>query len=309
MSTPCAIVVKCFRSVGYRTNEINDTLMSACFRLCQMSCCRLRQAKSRAEGVGMAAEDTASSAWNSDHRTGKAGSRRGTRGRSTPLQRAMDSKGVAAARKVLFASPRSTTFGLANKAPNTSAVGLAGCDELGGFNGNRRLLVERERRGAQYRKRLEVVLQQAVKVRRDGRATVDFSKKVEKNQSCPCMVRKGETATVSSPCSNNERHGAGPGGECGGCSLTAEMLSHLGPSPGITELELCVEGLTSASLLRACTSLKSLSLNVNRFSSPADLVVGTKLVRLSLRRARSADPNLDFRVVRFINTQSGAPPH
>lgn len=83
---------------------------------------------------------------------------------------------------------------------------------------------------------------------------------------------------------------AGPAERDGAeCDLTADMLSHLGPLQDLAELELCVEGLTSASLVRECTSLKSLSLNVNRLSSPAGLVASKALVRLGLRRVADGD--------------------
>jgi Leucine-rich repeat (LRR) protein len=71
------------------------------------------------------------------------------------------------------------------------------------------------------------------------------------------------------------------------CTVTADMLAHLGPAHLLTALELCVEGLTAVGAsLQQCTALRSLSLSVNRLSSVAPLAANTALEALSLKDNR-----------------------
>lgn len=156
-----------------------------------------------------------------------------------------------------------------------------GCDE---FGRSKDLITERYRRRRGYRERLMALLQQVVEVRRTNSAIFGRSMGLAKSHRSHFSGEGGHTKWNGQVDSKSERETASSDrGVEDACSLTSDMISHLGPLPDITGLELCVEGLTSASLLRACTSLKSLSLNVNRFSSPGDLVANTALVRLELR--------------------------
>lgn len=151
----------------------------------------------------------------------------------------------------------------------------------------RALTLERARRRECYRPRLDDLLEKVL-VRRRMTPPTSPLKELVKGQSIkggiaghgdgrgvrPLM--EGRSLSTTERVTPAERDGAE-------CDLTADMLYQLGPLKDLTGLELCVEGLTSASLLRACTSLKSLSLNVNRLTSPPDLAGGSQLVRLGLR--------------------------
>lgn len=227
----------------------------------------------------MGSEDTVSSLWNAQHRREAEAALRRARALSTPLQRAMDPKGLVAARRLLLCRPGNTNAGNSGKKTTVSSEDMAGCAELEGLGWGRDLVAARYGRRLEYGKRLKGLLHQFLECRRSTSAAFRrsmglFKSKVSGTKGADRVQIKSEKETASSNGDNGDT-----------CCLTPDMLSHLGPLPTIAELELCVEGLTSTSLLRECTSLKSLSLNVNRLSSPADLVENTALVRLELRLA------------------------
>ncbi|CAM9322982.1 unnamed protein product [Ectocarpus sp. 6 AP-2014] len=233
-------------------------------------------ASSRAEGYRMAAEDSASATWNAEFRRQREACLREAWARSTPIQRAVDPRGVAAARALVCADGVRTP-----SKPEPSEL----LDE-------RTILVMEQARRREYCKsHLDRISASALRVRKDRQAAAHTkglgrTLSVHGNKSGARGGSQGEMSfeeDLVSP--KNDR--AGPAERDGAeCKLTSDMLSHLGPLEDLTALELCVEGLTSASLLQACTSLKSLSLNVNRLSSPSGLVVSTSLVRLGLRDNR-----------------------
>lgn len=227
----------------------------------------------------MGSEDTASSIWNTRYRREAEAALRRARALSTPVQRAMDPKGLAAARRLLLCCPENTSAGNSGEKTSVPSGEMAGCAELQELDCDRDLIAARYGRRLEYGKRLKGLLHQLLECRRSTstgfRRSVElFKNNVSGTKRDEGVEAEGEKKTASSDGDNGET-----------CSLTPDMLSHLGPLSTIAELELCVEGLTSTSLLRECTSLKSLSLNVNRLSSPADLVENTALVRLELRLA------------------------
>lgn len=252
----------------------------------------------------MAVEDRECLAWNAEHRLKQEQLRVQTRARSTPIQRAMDPKGIAAARSL-------TCGPLPPSVRDHPGLGLgvengvrARSEGPAGFEQHSRELVqERARRRECYKHRLNRISARSLDA---SNTTESSSKKNEGSAASSTCLGNHSIDSTSRDNGGADRHPRGDSatGRNGGnghnsslegrvrpaerdweeCDLTADMLSHLGPLQDLAELELCVEGLTSASLLRECTSLKSLSLNVNRLSSPAGLVASTSLVRLGLRR-------------------------
>lgn len=232
----------------------------------------------------MAVEDRTCSAWNAEHHREQKVLRLQTRARSTPIQRAMDPRGVAAARSLTCAIPhRSGSFAFGKSVRTRSEPRVE-------FGGSGELTKERTRRRECYTGLLDRIsarslnslttFKTATASKHPGKVSGDSSRRGG-NYDRP----RGGAATAENNHVSPREGRAGPTERDGAeCDLTADMLSHLGPLKDLAELELCVEGLTSASLLRECTSLKSLSLNVNRLSSPAGLVASTTLVRLGLRR-------------------------
>lgn len=242
---------------------------------------RCQLALSRAEGCRMAVEDRTSSAWNAKYRRHQKRCFRQARVRSTPIQRAMDPAGVAKARALVCSSPaRSSSRG----SLVTGTVSRAELQSSTGFDGGR-LILERARRRESCTIHLDNISARVLQIRSRRQAeimrldkTLNGSGKFDAlaNSLGGAPLREDQVSPREGRVGPAERDGAE-------CELTMDMLSHLGPLQALTALDLCVEGLTSASLLQACTSLKSLSLNVNRLSSPAGLVVSTSLVRLGLR--------------------------
>lgn len=209
---------------------------------------------------------------------------RRARALSTPLQRAMDPKRLTAARQLLSWCPRSKMPIDSEGTSSTPTEETAACDE---FGRSKHLIVERYGRRVKYRDQLLELIRKVVQVRRTKSTTFNCAIGLTKRSDIPFEWRGGYTERNGQVCSKRERETVPlDRGIEDACSLAPDMISHLGPLPDITGLELCVEGLTSASWLQACTSLKSLSLNVNRLSSPADLVANTALVRLELRQGR-----------------------
>lgn len=229
----------------------------------------------------MAIEDSASTVWNAECRRQKERLFRRARARSTPIQRAMDATGVAAARALVCSSP-------AGSSPRGSLVtGAAARMELkpsATLNG-RMLTLERVRRRESCKIHLDTISARALQVRSRRQAeTKGLGKTISGSGTFDALANSlgGTHRREEKSFPREER--VGPAERDGAeCELTMDMLSHLGPLRDLNALDLCVEGLTSASLLQACTSLKSLSLNVNRLSSPAGLVVSSSLVRLGLR--------------------------
>lgn len=232
----------------------------------------------------MMAEDAVCIAWNHEHRRHQEVSNRRAQARSTPIQRGMDSRGVAATCRLLWAPPATRGRDGETRVKAPGGMEPRRQEEQ---DSRRALMLEQARRRECYRPRLDELLEKALVHRRLATPTSQL-RGLGKGQSI-----KGETGGCGdtresslgmesrpSPTAERVTPAERDGAEC---DLTADMLSQLGPLKDLTGLELCVEGLTSASLLRACTSLKSLSLNVNRLTSPPDLVGGSKLVRLGLR--------------------------
>lgn len=249
----------------------------------------------------MVAEDRACSAWNAEHRREQNILRSQARARSTPIQRVMDPKGVAAVRSLMCTlpfpldRPGLLEVGKGVRAKSEPQVGFGG-------SGGLELMQERARRRECYKGRLNRISARSLTSSNNSEAATP-SKHVSK-LSVDSRGRGGAHDRLhGGPATGRNGHvspreGRGRPAERDGaeCDLTVDMLSHLGPLQHLAELELCVEGLTSASLLRECTSLKSLSLNVNRLPSPAGLVASTTLVRLGLRRV--ADNNFEGRMQR-----------
>lgn len=241
---------------------------------------------SRAEACQMAVEDSSSSAWNAELSSQLRRRIRQAWGRSTPIQRLMDPKGVAAARALAYAPSqefcRHVPFVAGPESQFESERSVTHAAE-------NMLAMERARRKECCKHHLSSVYADALRARRDYYRVATAAKKQENtvlglsNTRDVCSssqdkasLQEGHILPIKGRAGPAERDGAER-------ELTVDMLSHLGPMKDLTELDLCVEGLTSAPLLRVCTSLKSLSLNVNRLSSPAGLVESTSLVRLGLR--------------------------
>lgn len=231
----------------------------------------------------MAVEDRSSAAWNAEYRRLQEARLRQAWARSTPIQRAMDPKGVAAAQALVCSSPT-----VPNRRDSLVAGTGAGTELKPSLlsDWKRLLTLERARRRECCKSHLERISACALRVRSRQQAAAKGLDKTLQGYGRIGNPRGASRAGVPlregrvSPREDRGRPVERDGEEC---ELTVDMLSHLGPLQGLTALELCVEGLTSATLLRACTSLKSLSLNVNRLSSAAGLVVSTSLVRLGLR--------------------------
>lgn len=238
--------------------------------------CRRRHEKAPSRQTATARADESSSARSPGrHRRQHEGLRQRDPVLSTPTQRAMGREGIAAARDLLLTGSALRVPTGAD--PDDGEIGTtADPRELRDEAGSTSMRLERDRRRASCRVHMEHVLRAALRAQRDAR--VPGSSKATKPErlggGCEGRRRGRGHQQPERP-----RHGGADGQ-----SLTADMLSHLGPLPELTELDLCVEGLSSAPLLRACTSLKSLGLNVNRFLSPTDLTASTALVRLGLRR-------------------------
>lgn len=233
----------------------------------------------------MAVEDRSSSAWNAEYRRLQEARLRQAWARSTPIQRAMDPKGVAAAQALVCPSP--TVSNRRDPLADGTESGTGLKPSLSSPSGGKRPLTqERARRRECCKSHLERISSCALLVRSGLQARATGLEKTLQGYGRKRDARgvSGEGAPLRegqvSPREERSRPVERDGEEC---ELTVDMLSHLGPLQDLTALELCVEGLTSARLLKACTSLKSLSLNVNRLSSPAGLVVSTSLVRLGLR--------------------------
>lgn len=245
---------------------------------------RRELALSRAEGCRMAVEDSASSAWNETYRRQGERCFRQARARSTPIQRAMDPTGVAAARALVCSSPDgSSPYGSLATGTETVAPTSESKSSVN-FDG-KSLILERVRRRESCKIHLDSVFARVLQVRSRRQAeTKKLAKALDDSGKFDALANSlGGTTLRKDQVSPREGRG-GPAERDGAeCELTMDMLSHLGPLQDLTALDLCVEGLTSASLLHECTSLKSLSLNVNRLSSPIGLVVSTSLVRLGLR--------------------------
>ncbi|CAN0494415.1 unnamed protein product, partial [Ectocarpus sp. 12 AP-2014] len=233
-------------------------------------------ASSRAEGCRMAAADSASATWNAAFRRQRETCLREAWARSTPIQRAVDPRGAAAARALVCAD------GI--RAPSKPEP-----SEL--LDARSMLMMEQARRREYCKRHLNQISASALRVRKDRQAAAHTKGlgRTLSGHGNKSGARGGSQGEVSfeEDLVSPKKDRAGPAERDGAeCKLTSDMLSHLGPLEDLTALELCVEGLTSASLLQACTSLKSLSLNVNRLSSPSGLVVSTSLVRLGLRDNR-----------------------
>lgn len=231
----------------------------------------------------MASEDAVALAWNIQHRRELKVFQRQHQARTTPIQRAMDPKAVAAAKKIVYVPAAS--HGRRVAAIETSLTEHT--DHPNSLEYKQLLMLERTRRRELYRGHLDSILAQSLLVRSRRHAATGCNglggkpeNGIKGNPRGGAEGNRLVRATVSSPGRERARLAERDGAEC---ELTEDMLSHLGPLKDLAELELCVEGLTSASLLRACTSLKSLSLSVNRLSSSADLVASITLVRLGLR--------------------------
>lgn len=240
---------------------------------------------SRAEACEMAVEDCASSAWNAERRSQLRRRVRQAWVRSTPVQRAMDPGGIAAARALLRASSpesqRNASFAVYPESAES---------ERSATNDSKKMLAtEQTRRRECCKHHLPAVYAGASRLRKNYNRAATTTKTLgitfvglsDSHDSC---ITSREEASLQGERTLPVKERLGPAERDGAeRELAMDMLSHLGPLQDLTELDLCVEGLTSASLLRACTSLKSLSLNVNRLSSPAGLVQSTSLVRLGLR--------------------------
>lgn len=238
----------------------------------------------------MAVEDRSSSAWNAEYRRLQEARLRRAWARSTPIQRAMDPEGVAAAQALVGSSPT-----VSNRR-DSPVAGTGAETELRpslSSDGKRPLMLERARRRECCKNHLERISSYALRVRSGlqpaakglDKTLQGYGKTLQgygRNRDAGGAFREGAPLR-GGQVSPREERGRPVERDGEECELTVDMLSHLGPLQDLTALELCVEGLTSAPLLKACTSLKSLSLNVNRLSSPAGLVVSTSLVRLGLR--------------------------
>lgn len=231
----------------------------------------------------MAVEDHSSSAWNAEYRRLQESRLRQAWARSTPIQRAMDPGGKSAARALVCSSPTVSNRRDSQKTETRAGTKLKSSSP---FDGERTLTLERARRRECCKSHVEKISSYALQVRSSQQTAAKGLHKMLKGSGGNRDARSGSQRGAPlrewqvSPREERGRQVERDGEEC---ELTVDMLSHLGPLQDLTALELCVEGLTSAPLLKACTSLKSLSLNVNRLSSPAGLVVSTSLVRLGLR--------------------------
>lgn len=229
------------------------------------------------------------------------------RDRSTPIQRAADPAGITAARQFLLPAippkwPRATIEGTTS--PMGSVIPMpvqprASCSE-------ELMLLERKRRREHCKVHLTNILRKTLdpsghsSIGRASKEASGIEKRADTGKEPgwsrqSTAHRSGEVEHLdgangaAGDGTTSHRDGYGGKGRVGlqssrsATPLTMNMLSHLGALCDLVELDLCVEGISSAPLLRGCTTLKSLSLNVNRFSSPEDLVTSTSLVRLSLR--------------------------
>lgn len=240
--------------------------------------CRIDQAASKAEISLMVNEDDLSLKWNIRYRSEQEVSRHIAQVKSTPIQRAMDPRGVRIARRLVTNALPCSSHRTAGIRHNQEAQTFARPDYL---ESSGLLVLDRIRRWELYRSHLDSILKKN-QVHQSGKdnnetLTKPFRGKVNNERLANDLMGR------HSHLSPSKLRGSPTGKDGTDCALTADMLSHLGPLQNITGMELCVEGLTSVSLLRVCTSLKSLSLNVNRLSSPADLAMCTALVRLGLR--------------------------
>ncbi len=233
----------------------------------------------------MVVEDSTSSAWNVEYRHREKIRLHQAWARSTPVQRAMDPKGIAAAQALV----RSCPTGSSRQSCTVAGAGTEAEWQLSAIaNWRRTLMLERARRRNYCKGHLARVSSNALRVQCRRQASLPVK---GLDMQLAGYGRDGNIRGVSKVGAPSGGDGqASPRGEGGPaerdgaeCELTMDMLSHLGPLKDLQALELCVEGLTSVSLLQACTSLKLLSLNVNRLSSPAGLAVSTSLVRLGLR--------------------------
>lgn len=229
----------------------------------------------------MAVEDRCSLAWNAEYRCLQEVRLRRAWARSTPIQRAMDPRGVAAAQALVCPPPV-----VPNRCDSLVAEAGAELKPSLPFDEGKPLILERARRRECCKSHLEIISSSALQVQSGQQAAAKGLEKTLQGYGRnldASDVPRGGVPLRKSQVSPREERGRPVERDGAECELTADMLSHLGPLRDLTALELCVEGLTSAPLLKACTSLKSLSLNVNRLSSPAGLVVSTSLVRLGLR--------------------------
>lgn len=231
----------------------------------------------------MAREYTASSAWN-DKCYGRQDALDGRGyGWATPLRQAMDPEGTLVARKLLLsysAKPQNSQRGLAYTMRST----VPGFDASQGSGTSMCLVSERERRRQSIKSHLVNVLQTAVNARYEI-STMFLTEGRRPTGANAGTTQQGPSTKYDQVLKSEEQQELTEN-DGGTSTLKASMISHLGPLGDLAELDLSVEGLSSAPLLRQCTSLKSLALNVNRFSSPAHLVASTGLVRLGLRRVK-----------------------
>lgn len=229
----------------------------------------------------MRMEDAANSAWNVGWAFKENLAYSNAVARSTPIQRAMSRGTVAVVKAMLFSYPREPrqTEIRTGATPHRSKL-----EHPTSFSRARCVAMERDRRRKCYGEHLQMISEGA---REMWSSSTSFKKSGEVcrpiNDQGACCGPHEDTKSYGYESSQSANR-AVPERDGAGCDLTVDMLSHLGPLADLPELELCVEGLTSASLLQACTSLKSLSLNVNRLSSSAHLTASTTLVRLGLRR-------------------------
>lgn len=236
----------------------------------------------------MVNEDDLSMTWNIRYRGEQETRRRIAQAKSTPIQRAMDPRGVIIARRLVTNMLPCSGHRAAGIGQNQETQAFAPPDYL---ESSRLLVLDRTRRRELYRSHLDSILtkNQEFQSGHDSKTlTNPFRGNVNIERLANVSDRDvGDLMGRHSHLSPSKLRSSPAGKDGTDCALTADMLSHLGPLQNITGMELCVEGLTSVSLLRACTSLKSLSLNVNRLASPADLAMCTALVRLGLRSAHS----------------------
>lgn len=249
------------------------------------SASRRKLAAARAEGCRMAVEDFTSMAWNSKCRRERELFRRWSRARSTPIQRAMNPQGVAAA-KIMTNAPPKWSDQCRIKVVQTS-IG-AESDTLTELDDSGVLILEQARRRESYTEYLDSISARSLEAQMTLKTITsvkDMHKWLEYGGNCNAHDENQRTKSRMVDQGPPQVDRSGPPERDGAeCNLSVDMLSHLGPLQDLMGLELCVEGLTSASLLRECTSLKSLSLNVNRLTSPAGLGISTALLRLGLRQ-------------------------
>lgn len=265
------------RFQGQKTHLLLRAFPSSFELLVICPTCSIQQATSKAEISLMVKEDDLSLTWNMIYRSEQEASRHIAQAKSTPIQRAMDPRGVDIAQRLITNMLPCSGHRTAGIRHNQEAQTFARPNYL---ESSRLLVLDRIRRRELYRSHLDSILRksQVHQSREDSEILIKSLRgKVNSEKLASDLMGRYNHLTPS----KLRRSPAGKDGT--DCALTADMLSHLGPLQNITGMELCVEGLTSVSLLRVCTSLKSLSLNVNRLSSPVDLAMCTALVRLGLR--------------------------